>query len=98
MKSYERARKKKRARWKKKRGAFSDIIANLAEIRENFLRMKICCPTVNMKYNARVFLPESAKGTSEVTQNAQFILRGLIKIIIIILCKEQVLDILQKQN
>ncbi len=23
------------------------------------------------------FLPESAKGTSEVTQNAQFILRGL---------------------
>ncbi len=29
-----------------------------------------------MKYNAHVFLPESAKGTSEVTQNAQFILRG----------------------
>ena len=33
---------------------------------------------LNMKYNARVFLSESAKGTSEVTQNAQFILRGLI--------------------
>ncbi len=33
---------------------------------------------LNMKYNVRVFLQESAKGTSEVTQNAQFILRGLI--------------------
>ena len=32
-----------------------------------------------MKYNARVFLPVSAKGTSEVTQTAQFILRGLTK-------------------
>ncbi len=29
---------------------------------------------LNMKYNMRV----SAKGTSEVTQTAQFILRGLI--------------------
>ena len=35
------------------------------------------CEKLNMKYNARVFLPESAKGTSEVTQNAQFILSGL---------------------
>ncbi len=44
------------------------------------------CPTINqmnvgeksnMKYSARVFLPVSAKGTSEVTQTAQFILRGL---------------------
>ena len=76
MESYERARQKN-ARGGKKRVAFSDIIANLAEVRENFLHTKICCPTVNMKYNARVFLPESAKGTSEVTQNAQFILRGL---------------------
>ena len=32
-----------------------------------------------MKYNAHVFLPGSAKGTIEVTQNAQFILRGLIE-------------------
>ena len=31
-----------------------------------------------MKYNVRVFLPETAKDTSEVTQNAQFILRGLM--------------------
>ena len=30
-----------------------------------------------MKYNVRVFLQVSAKGTSEVTQTAQFILRGL---------------------
>ncbi len=36
------------------------------------------CEKLNMKYNARVFLPESAKGTSEVTQNAQFILSGPI--------------------
>ncbi len=35
------------------------------------------CEKLNMKYNARVFLPESVKGTSEVTQNAQFILSGL---------------------
>ncbi len=32
-----------------------------------------------MKYNACVFLSEIAKGTSEVTQNAQFILGGLIE-------------------
>ncbi len=32
------------------------------------------------KYNARVFLPVGAKGTSKVTQTAQFILRGLIQI------------------
>ncbi len=32
---------------------------------------------LNMKYNARVFLQVSAKGMSEVTQTAQFILRGL---------------------
>ncbi len=32
---------------------------------------------LNMKYNARIFLQVSAKGTSEVTQTAQFILRGL---------------------
>ncbi len=36
------------------------------------------CEKLNMKYYAHVFLPESAKGTSEMTQNAQFILRGLI--------------------
>ncbi len=30
-----------------------------------------------MKYNEHVFLPVSAKGTSEVTQTAQFILRDL---------------------
>ncbi len=30
-----------------------------------------------MKYNAHVFLPVNAKGTSEVTQTAQFILRGV---------------------
>ncbi len=35
------------------------------------------CEKLNMKYNARVFLPVSAKRRSEVTQNAQFILRGL---------------------
>ncbi len=35
------------------------------------------CEKLNMKYNAQVFLIESAKGTSEVTQNTQFILRGL---------------------
>ncbi len=28
-------------------------------------------------YNVRIFRPERAKGTSGVTQNAQFILRGL---------------------
>ncbi len=56
---------------------WQEIFANLAEDRENFLHTKICCPTVNMNYNAHVFLVESAKGTSEVTQNAQFILRGL---------------------
>ena len=28
------------------------------------------CEKLNMKYNARVILPESAKGMSEVTQNA----------------------------
>ena len=37
------------------------------------------CEKLNMKYNACVFLSESAKGTSEVTQNAQFILRGLME-------------------
>ncbi len=37
------------------------------------------CGKLNMKYNARVFLPVRAKGTSEVTQTAQFILRGLRK-------------------
>ena len=37
------------------------------------------CEKLNMKYNVRVFLPESAKGTSEVTQNALFILRGLMQ-------------------
>ncbi len=35
------------------------------------------CEKLNMKYNVHIFLPESAKGTSEVTQNAQFILTGL---------------------
>ncbi len=35
---------------------------------------------LNMKYNARVFLQVSAKGTSEVTQTAQFILKGLTHI------------------
>ena len=42
-----------------------------------------------MKYNARVFLPVSAKGASEVTQTAQFILRGLsiIKEYLKCLCK-----------
>ena len=34
------------------------------------------CEKLNMKYNAHIFLPESAKGTSELTQNAQFIFRG----------------------
>ncbi len=38
------------------------------------------CKKSNMKYNARVSMPVSAKGTSEVTQTAQFILRGLIAI------------------
>ena len=56
---------------------WQEFFANLTEVRENFLHTKICCPIINMKYNAHVFLPESAKGTSEVTQNAQFILRGL---------------------
>ena len=56
---------------------WQEFFANLAEVCENFLDTKIYCPTVNMKYNARVFLPESAKGMSEVTQNSQFILRGL---------------------
>ena len=32
-----------------------------------------------MKYDAHVFLPESEKGTSELTQNAQFILRASAK-------------------
>ncbi len=32
------------------------------------------CQKLNMKYYAYVFLPEIAKGTSEVTQNAQFII------------------------
>ena len=36
------------------------------------------CEKSNMKHNAHVFLPVSAKGTSEVNQTAQFILRGLI--------------------
>ena len=40
------------------------------------------CFTVNIKYDAHVFLPESAKHTSEVTKNAQFILRGLRKFFI----------------
>ena len=35
--------------------------------------------SLNIKYNAPVFLPISAKGTSDVTQNAQFILRGLME-------------------
>ena len=39
------------------------------------------CEKSNMKYNARVFLQVSAKGTSEVTQTAQFILRGLILVL-----------------
>ncbi len=39
---------------------------------------RICARNqLNMKYNARVFLAVTAKGTSEVTQTAQFILRGL---------------------
>ena len=74
---------KKRVRWKKMRsflGYYIKMSASVAEVRENFLHTKICCSTVNMKYNVRVFLPESAKGTSEVTQNAQFILRGLIQV------------------
>ena len=50
----------------KKHVAFSDIMLNV-------------CEKLNMKYDAHVFLSESAKGTSEVTQNAQFIIRGLIQ-------------------
>ena len=38
------------------------------------------CEKLNVKYYARVFLPVSAKGTSEVTQTALFILRGLTEI------------------
>ncbi len=55
---------KKHAQWKKTHS----FLRYLAEVRENFLRTKICYPTVNMKYSAHVFLPESAKGTSELTQ------------------------------
>ena len=43
------------------------------------------CEKLNMKYNAHVFLQVSAKGTSEVTQTAQFILRGLIHFPLIII-------------
>ncbi len=39
------------------------------------------CEKSNMKYNVSVFLPKGAKGTSEVTQTAQFILRGLILVL-----------------
>ncbi len=38
----------------------------------------IICGKSNMKYNGCVFLSVSAKGTSEMTQTAQFILRGLM--------------------
>ncbi len=75
--------RQKNPRGGKKRIAFSDIIAKYAEVRKHFLHRKICCSTVNIKYNARVFLPQSATGTSEVTQNAQFILRGLKQIHVI---------------
>ncbi len=77
----------------KKHMAFSDIIANSAELRENFLHTKICCSTVNMKYNGRVFLAVSAQGTSEVTQNAQFILRGLICFLLMRTCQCPLFDL-----
>ena len=60
-------RGKKQARWEKN--------SKLSQI---FNQMDVC-EKLNMKYNVRFFLPMSAKSTSEVTQNAQFILRGLMK-------------------
>ncbi len=50
--------------------------AKLSRILKQDKQMDICEKS-NMKYNAHVFLPVSAKGMSEVTQIAQFILRGL---------------------
>ncbi len=66
MKSYERARQKN------VRGEKNMNVLELLQW------LKLCptinpidvCEKLNMKYNAHVFLPESAKGTSEVTQNA----------------------------
>ena len=63
-------RGKKNSHSGKKCVAFSDII-NLMYV----------CEKLNMKSNVHVFLPvqkyKSAKCTGEVTQNTQFILRGL---------------------